>query len=124
MRRAVQLASQLFISSSVVAVLWLAVVVSPLAAQAPKGTVKTEDPPPALTYHGLVPGLSTSEEVRKALGTPTSEASWYAYKLLYPAKDRPGLVDSVHLHGKEGAFACAEAASVPEGYENRKAIEA
>ena len=97
---------------------------APLAAQAPKGTVKPDDPPPALTYHGLVPGLSKAEEVRKGLGTPASEASWYAYKLLYPAEGRPELTDSVHLHGKDGAYACTEAASVPAGYENRKAVEA
>jgi hypothetical protein len=98
--------------------------VTPLAAQAPKGTVKPTDPPPALTYHGLVPSVSTAADVRQALGAPASEASWYAYKLLYPAAGRAGLVDSVHLHGKEGAYACTEAASVPSGYETRKAVEA
>ena len=93
-------------------------------AQAPKGTVKPTDPPPPLTYHGLIPSLSKSADVRSALGEPVSEAPWYAYKLLYNSAGRPGLLDSIHLHGKDGAFACAEAASVPEGYENRDKVAA
>src|SRR5262249_32957457 len=74
--------------------------------------------------HGLVPGLTKADDVRKALGAPASEASWYAYKLIYPAEGRPGLTDSLHLHGKEGALGCVEAASVPAGYEDRAAVEA
>ncbi len=96
----------------------------PVLAQAPKGTVKATDPPPPLTYHALVPGLSTAAEVRKALGEPVSEARWYAYKMLYNADGRPGLLDSVHLHGKDGAFASVEAASVPAGYETRDKVVA
>ena len=90
--------------------------------QAPKGTVKADDPPPALTYHGLVPGLSTADDVRKALGEPDHEARWYAYKMLYEVPDRPGVYDSVHLHGKDGGFSCVEAATVPAGYETRKKV--
>jgi hypothetical protein len=93
-------------------------------AQAPKGAVKATDPPPVVTYHGLVPGLSTAAEVRKALGEPVSEARWYAYKMLYNAKDRPGLLDSVHLDGKDGEFASVEAASVPPGCETREKVAA
>jgi hypothetical protein len=91
-------------------------------AQAPKGSVKPTDPPPALTYHRLIPGLSTADEVRKTLGQPQFEAEWYAYKMLYPAEGRPGLVDEVHLHGKNGGYASAEAASVPSGYESRDKV--
>jgi hypothetical protein len=91
-------------------------------AQSPKGEVKPTDPQPPLKYHGLVPGMSTAAEVRKALGQPVHEAPWYAYKLLYPAKGRPGLIDSVHLHGKEGGYACTEAASIPAGYESRDKV--
>ncbi len=90
--------------------------------QAPKGEVKATDPPPPLTYHGLVPGLSTAADVRKALGEPEHEARWYAYKMLYPAAGRPGLIDSVHLHGKDGGFSCVEAASIPAGYEARDVV--
>ena len=71
-----------------------------------------------------MPGLSTAAEVRQAPGAPVHEAPWYAYKLLYKAEGREGLVDSVHLHGKDGGFACVEAASVPEGYETRQKVEA
>ncbi len=92
--------------------------------QAPNGKIKNGDPPPALTYHGLIPGLSTAADVRKALGEPVSEAKWYAYKMLYNADGRPGLLDSVHLHGKDGEFACVEAASVPAGYETRDKVAA
>ncbi len=91
-------------------------------AQAPKGEVKPTDPPPALTYHGLIPGLSSAADVRKALGQPTHEAKWYAYKMLYPATGRSGLIDSVHLHGKDGTFSCVEAASIPQGYEARDVV--
>jgi hypothetical protein len=95
---------------------------SPAAAQAVKGEVKPTDPPPPLAYHGLIPGLSTAEQVRKTLGEPLSEARWYAYKMLYPAEGRPGLLDSVHLHGKEGRFSCVEAASIPAGHETRDKV--
>ena len=112
------------VPSGILSCLGLLLFVTPASAQAPKGNVKSTDPPPALTYHGLVPGLSSAAEVRKALGTPASEAPWYAYKMLFHAENRPGLLDSVHLHGKEGTFACAEAASVPAGYETRAKVEA
>lgn len=97
---------------------------SSASAQAPERNVKPTDPPPALTYHGLVPGLSKAEDVRKALGKPVSEAPWYAYKLLYNAEGRPGLLDSVHLKGKDGGFACVEAASIPKGLESRDKVTA
>jgi hypothetical protein len=92
--------------------------------QSPKGDLKPTDPMPPLKYHGLVPGLSTAEQVRQALGEPVHEAKWYAYKMLYNANGREGLLDSIHLHGKEGAFGCAEAASVPPGYETREKVTA
>lgn len=97
---------------------------SPATAQAVKGSVKASDPPPPLTYHGLIPGLSSAEEVRKALGPPVWEAHWYAYKLLYNAEGRKDLTDEVFLHGKDGGFACVEAASVPAGYETRAKVAA
>jgi hypothetical protein len=101
----------------------LGLFVMPAFAQAPKGQIKGTDPPPALTYHGLVPGLSSAADTRQALGPPAWEAPWYAYKMLFPADKRPGLTDSVHLHGKDGTFACVEAASVPDGYETRAKVE-
>ena len=94
----------------------------PLAAQAPKGRITPESPKPPLTYRGLIPGLSTAEEVRNTLGEPLHEAPWYAYKMLYPSEGRPGMVDSIHLSGKEGVFASAEAASIQEGFKSRKQI--
>ncbi len=105
------------------ALLGFGLFVTTASAQAPRGEVKSTDPPPPVTYHGLIPGLSSAEDVRKALGTPASEARWYAYKMLFNAEDRPGLLDSVHLHGKDGAFASVEAASVPAGYETRAKVE-
>jgi hypothetical protein len=99
-------------------------VLTPLqgTAQAVKGKVTKDDPPPPLTYRGLVPGLSSAEQVRNTLGEPIYEAKWYAYKLLYPAEGRSGLVDSLHLSGRGGYFAGMEAASVPIGYGGRAAI--
>jgi hypothetical protein len=91
-------------------------------AQSPDGEVKPSDPQPPLKYHGLVPGMSTAAETRAALGQPAHEAEWYAYKMLYPAAGREGLIDSVHLHGKDGGYSCTEAASVPQGYENRDKV--
>lgn len=95
-----------------------------VAAQAPSRDVSPGSPPPPLTYHGLIPGLSTAQEVRAALGDPEWEAEWYAYKMLYPAEGREGMTDSVHLLAREGKFACVEAASIPAGYESRDQIEA
>lgn len=93
-----------------------------LLAQAVKGTVPADAPKPPLTYRGLIPGLTPAAEVREKLGRPISEAAWYDYKLLYPAENREGLFDQVHLHGKEGHLSCIEAASVPKGYEKRDKI--
>ncbi|MGD9724592.1 MAG: hypothetical protein AB7O59_03995 [Pirellulales bacterium] len=107
-----------------VSILSGAIIARPALAQAPDGKVTKDDPPPALTYHGLIPGLSTAADVRQALGEPISEAHWYAYKLLYPAAGRAGLIDSVHLHDKEGGFGCVEAASIPEGYATRAQVVA
>lgn len=92
--------------------------------QAVEGEIKATDPPPPLTFRGLIPGLSTAAEVREKLGAPASEAKWYAWKMLYPSSGRDGLLDSVHLHAQEGRFACVEAASVPEGYETADAVRA
>lgn len=86
--------------------------------QAVEGKVTEDMGPPTLTYQGLVPGLSTLADVRKALGKPVFEASWYNYKLLYAAKDRPGMVDTVHVDSNEpdSRLAGIEAASVPDGF--------
>jgi hypothetical protein len=84
--------------------------------------VKGDDPPPALTYHGLIPGLSKGEEVYTKLGKPTFEAEWYSWKMLYPAAGRPGLVDEVQLSNKDGIYASTEAASVPAGFENQSLV--
>lgn len=75
--------------------------------------------PPPLTYHGLLPGIDSSEKVRSALGEPVFEARWYNRKLYYPAAGRPGLIDVVHLRGGDAKSPLAgiEAASVPEGLE-------
>lgn len=93
-------------------------------AQAVKGKVSPDLPPPVLTYHGLVPGFDTVEKVRKTLGQPEFEAPWYSYKMYYPAKGRPGLYDALHTGGKEDAAGLAniDAASVPEGYETEELI--
>lgn len=93
-------------------------------AQAVKGSVTLDDPPPALTFHGLVPGLDTMEKVKAALGEPVFASKWYNYKMYYPAKDREGLYDIVHMHGSQpnAGLAEVEAASIPEGFENEIAI--
>ncbi len=96
------------------------------AAQAVKGTLAPDAPPAALTYHGLVPGLDTMENVKAALGEPVYAGKWYNYKMYYPAKDRPGLVDVVHMHGDQpnAGLAEIEAASVPEGFAAESEIRA
>lgn len=93
-------------------------------AQAVGGKVTADMAPPALTYHGLVPGLSTLADAREALGKPQFEAAWYNYKLLYTAKDRPGMVDAVHVDANkpDSRLAGIEAATIPEGYEIEKSI--
>ncbi len=98
--------------------------VLPAGGQAVKGKVSSQDPPPPLTYHGLIPGLSTAQEVRKALGKPAHEARWYAYKMLYPAQGRAGMSDAVYLHSPDGYLANVEAASIPEGFRSEKEIRA
>lgn len=117
----------LIIPLACAAIFWLAtccVFARTAQCQAVAGKIKADDPPPPVTYHDLIPGLSTAADVRAALGPPVWEADWYAYKLLYPAQGRSGMYDSIHLQGKEGNFACVEAASVPEGLTNRAEIEA
>ncbi|MBX3413619.1 MAG: hypothetical protein KF708_13090 [Pirellulales bacterium] len=101
----------------------LAAQVPSVWGQAPESKVAADAPPPPVTYHGLIPGKSTAADVRAALGSPVWEAPWYAYKLLYPAQGRSGMYDSVHLTGKDGHFACVEAASVPAGLATRAEIE-
>ena len=92
-------------------------------AQAVEGKISADDPPPPVTYHGLIPGLSTAEQVRNTLGQPAHEAKWYAWKMLYPAQGHEGLLDSIHLQGdRNGTFSCVEAASVPAGYETRDKV--
>lgn len=95
-------------------------------AQAVKGSVSPDDPPPVLTYHGLVPGLDTMEKVKAALGEPVYSGKWYNFKMYYPAEDRPGLIDVVHMHGDkpESQLAEVEAASVPDGFATEREIRA
>jgi len=84
-------------------------------------------PPPPVTYHGLVPGVATVEDVRRELGPPASEAAWYSWKMLYPAKGRSGHFDAIHVvseDGAEGRVGTIEAASVPPGLENRDRVVA
>ena len=93
-------------------------------AQAVKGAIAPDAPPPALTYHGLVPGLDTMDKVSKVLGEPVFASRWYNYKMYYPAQDRPGLIDVVHMHGDKPGSGLAEieAASIPERYETEAKI--
>lgn len=94
------------------------------SAQAVKGSVPPDAPPPGLTYHGLIPGLHTMKEVKEALGEPVFASRWYNYKLYYPAADREGLFDIVHMHGagEDSGLAEIEAASSPEGFETEARI--
>lgn len=94
--------------------------------QTVKGMVPEDAPPRVLTFHGLTPGKDLRANVHEALGEPAFESSWYSYKLYYPAKDRPGLYDVLHMGGgsEESHLANIDAASVPEGYETDAAIRA
>jgi hypothetical protein len=95
-------------------------------AQAVKGSLAPDAPPAAVSYHGLVPGLDTMDKVKAALGEPAYAGKWYNFKMYYPAKDRPGLIDVVHMHGDkpESQLAEIEAASVPEGFATEAEIRA
>lgn len=97
----------------------LALLPGSVHAQAVTGTVSPDDPPPSLTFNGLIPGLDTLSTVRKKLGLPEFEAFWYSYKLLYPSQARPGMWDALHIRGNkpDSVLANIEAASIPNGYE-------
>lgn len=105
-------------------VVFMAAVVQSSHGQAVKGEVSAEGSTPPLTYHGLVPGLHNGEAVRKTLGEPAFETRWYDWKMYYPAQDRPGLFDVVHMHGSgpDSGLANIDAASVPDGYRTESAI--
>ena len=98
----------------------------PATAQAVKGKLDPATPPPPLMYHGLIPGLHKTAEVKAAVGDPEFAARWYSYKMYYPAKDRPGFYDVIHMDGNspDSRLANIDAASVPDGYENASAIAA
>ena len=96
-----------------------------LLAQAAKGAPREGAPPPPLTYHGLVPGVSTVADVRKKLGEPAHEAKWYAWKMLYSAKGGAAGYDAIHLQssrGTGGKIGNIEAVSVPGGFETYSSI--
>ena len=119
-----------FSLSLMTAVVCVGIVTLPLAgdafAQAAKGSISADDPPPALTYHGLIPGLDKMDKVKEVLGEPADASKWYNYKMYYPVKGREGLFDVVHMHGAGPASGLAEveAVSVPPGFETEDAIRA
>lgn len=98
--------------SSCVCLLFLGLAAAP---QTVSGTPPAGSPPPALTYEGLVPGESTLEDVKKKLGAPAHEASWYALKLTYPSRRSPGHFDTIHIQDKR-LIGDIEAAGAPEGF--------
>jgi len=95
------------------------------APQAGGQTVKTTPPSgapsPAALYEGLQPGVSTIEDVKKKLGEPAHEASWYAWKMLYPSKRMPGHFDAIHIQDRR-KIGDVESAGGPEGFENLAAV--
>jgi hypothetical protein len=95
-----------------------------LEAQAAKGSPPKDAPPPPVTYHGLIPGVSSVEEVRAKLGEPAFEASWYAWKMLYSVAGRPDRFDALHIEGgrQKGKVGTIEAVSVPEGFASRDEV--
>ncbi|MBI4600932.1 MAG: hypothetical protein HY721_03140 [Planctomycetes bacterium] len=98
-----------------------AALLAPLRAQTPKLTPPAGAPAPAVAYEGLVAGESTLEEVKAKLGKPEHEASWYAWKLTYASKTRPGHFDAIHIQG-ERRVGDIEAATVPPGFETWAAV--
>ncbi|MFP6581738.1 MAG: hypothetical protein VCD00_04205 [Candidatus Hydrogenedentota bacterium] len=106
-----------------ISLLWTSVSAS---AQAVKGMVPEDAPARALTFNGLTPGADNHAKVRELLGEPEFESKWYSYKLYYPAKDRPGLYDVLHMGGKspDAHLANIDAASIPKGYETESKIRA
>ncbi len=102
-------------------------VATPLAAQAVKWKPDPALPPPPVTHAGLVPGVTTAAELREKLGSPLHENSWYAYKMLYPSRGRPGHLDSFHLDSRDPAnatLANIEAATIPDGLESLGKVRA
>jgi len=90
-------------------------------AQPVRGTPPADAAPPPVTYAGLIPGVSTLEEAKQKLGEPEHEALWYAWKMLYPAKSRPGHFDAIHIQDNR-LIGNIEAATVPDGFETWPAV--
>ncbi|HVR73139.1 MAG TPA: hypothetical protein VMT52_02355 [Planctomycetota bacterium] len=90
-------------------------------SQTPQSGPPPGTPPPPVTYEGLIPGVSSVDEIRARLGSPAHEAAWYAWKMLYPSKNRPGHFDSIHLNDKR-LLGSIEAATVPDGLETWTAV--
>ncbi len=91
-------------------------------AQAVKGDPAGESPPPVL-HHGLLPGLSTVDDLVAKRGKPDRAAKWYAWKMLYPSTVE-GAFDSFHLQkGRQaGKIGTIEAFSIPTGCETETKI--
>ena len=110
---------QFLVSIAILLVLDFAAFGQAVKYEVPEGA---DDPP--LTYRGLIPGKDTLPDVKHVLGEPEYAARWYNYKMYYPAEDRPGYIDVVHMHGNmpDSGLANIEAASIPEGYEDAEKI--
>jgi hypothetical protein len=56
-----------------------------LFSQSVKGRPRKGAAPPPVSYRGIIPGVTSAEELRAKLGAPLFEAPWYAWKMLYRA---------------------------------------
>lgn len=88
-------------------------------------------PPPGsrarpVSYRGMVPGITPASRLIEQMGEPLHEAPWYAWKMLYASQGQPGALDAFHLFGgrEKGKIGTIEAATIPPGLENAKAIRA
>ncbi len=94
-----------------------------LHAQAAKGVPPDGTAPPAVTYKGLVPGVSTARDVLKTLGEPAHQARWYSWKMLYRSS-KEGRFDAIHMRGKTGVIGNIEAFTIPAGFESWTLVRA
>ncbi len=92
-----------------------------LRTQTVKGTPPAGAPPPPFTYEGLVPGVSTLNDVKMKLGEPEHEASWYAWKMTFPSKRSPGHFDTIHIQDNR-RIGSIEACGAPEGFETLERV--
>ena len=76
--------------------------------------------PRPVSYHGMVPLVTPVSELLRRMGRPAHEGAWYAWKMLYAAKEQAGQFDAFHIFGdrEKGKVGTIEAVTIPGGFES------